>query len=71
MKIGVSAYSFKKYMDHTRCNYIDICNLAKEIGYDGIEFIDLNPEISGRRISMRLTALFRSICRTGSNSLDR
>lgn len=48
MKIGVSAYSFKKYMDQTRCNYIDICNIAKEIGYDGIEFIDLDPEISGK-----------------------
>ena len=48
MKIGVSAYSFSKYMKHTGCNYIDICNLAKEIGYEGIEFIDLNPEISGK-----------------------
>ncbi len=50
MKIGVSAYSFKKYMDHTRCNYIDICNIAKEIGYDGIEFVDLDPEISGKPV---------------------
>ena len=42
MKIGVSSYSFSKYMKATGCNYIDICNLAKEIGYDGIEFIDLD-----------------------------
>lgn len=47
MKIGVSSYSFSKYMKATGCNYIDICNLAKEIGFDGIEFIDLLPEISG------------------------
>ncbi len=50
MKIGVSSYSFSKYMKATGCNYIDICNIAKEIGYDGIEFIDLNPEISGKDV---------------------
>ena len=50
MKIGVSSYSFSKYMKATGANYIDICNKAKEIGYDGIEFIDLNPEISGKDV---------------------
>ena len=50
MKIGVSSYSFSHYMQTTGANYIDICNLAKEIGYDGIEFIDLNPEISGKDV---------------------
>lgn len=48
MKIGVSAYSFAKYMKHTGCNYKDICALAREIGFEGIEFIDFNPEISGK-----------------------
>ena len=47
MKIGVSSYSFSKYMRDTGCNYLAICDIAKEIGYDGIEFIDLKPEISG------------------------
>ena len=42
MKIGVSSYSFRKYIESTKCNYIDICNLAKEFGFDGIEFIDLD-----------------------------
>ena len=42
MKIGVSSYSFRKYIENTKCNYIDICNLAKEFGFDGIEFIDLD-----------------------------
>ena len=50
MKIGVSSYSFSKYMKATGANYIDICNLAKEIGYDGIEFIDLSPEVSGKDV---------------------
>ena len=54
MKIGVSSYSFAKYMKATGANYIDICNKAKEIGFDGIEFIDLNPEISGKDVKPRV-----------------
>ena len=50
MKIGVSSYSFSKYMKATGRNYIDICNLAKEIGFDGIEFIDLEPAVSGKDV---------------------
>ena len=45
MKIGVSSYSFNKYIINQKCSYIDICNIAKEIGFDGIEFINLdNPK---------------------------
>ena len=45
MKLGISVYSFKKHILETKCNYIDICNLTKEIGFDGIEFTRLdNPE---------------------------
>lgn len=47
MKIGVSSYSFSKYMKATGCNYLDICDLAKEMGFDGIEFTDLQSEVSG------------------------
>ena len=47
MKIGVSSYSFGKYMKATGCDYLAICDLAKDIGFDGIEFTDLNPEVSG------------------------
>ena len=42
MKIGVSSYSFSKYAKSTNCGYHDICDIAKEIGFDGIEFITLN-----------------------------
>lgn len=44
MKIGVSSYSFAKHMAQTGCSYFDICDKAKEIGFDGIEFIDLDHE---------------------------
>ena len=47
MKIGVSSYSFSKYMKASGCNYLAICDLAKEMGFDGIEFTDLMPEVSG------------------------
>ncbi len=45
MKLGVSSYSFAKHMAATGATYIDICNEAKRIGYDGIEFIDLDLKV--------------------------
>lgn len=45
MKIGVSSYSFQRYMLNTHANYIQICDLAHEMGYDGIEFIDLDLKV--------------------------
>ena len=42
MKIGVSSYSFRKYIMSTGANYIDICDRAKEMGFDCIEFVNLD-----------------------------
>ncbi len=42
MKIGVSSYSFRKYIIDNKCDYLEICDKAKEMGFDGIEFIDLD-----------------------------
>ena len=47
MKISVSSYSFLKYQKETQCNYLVLCDKAKELGFDGIEFTDLLPEYSG------------------------
>lgn len=47
MKIGVSSYSFLKYIKEKQCDYIEICNIAKEKGFDGIEFIDLDHPMFG------------------------
>ena len=55
MKLGVSSYSFLKYMKEKGCSYLDICDIAKEIGFDGIEFINLNSKslgINGDEIEM-------------------
>ena len=43
MKFGVSSYSFSKYIMQTKCDYFKICDIAKEIGYDG----DFTYEIHG------------------------
>ena len=43
MKIGVSSYSFGNYMRETGADLFKVCELAKELGFDGIEFTDL-PE---------------------------
>ncbi len=42
MKIGVSSYSFSKYRRESGCSYVDLCRIAKEIGFDAIEFIGLD-----------------------------
>ena len=47
MKIGVSSYSFAKHLASSGCSYLDICDKAKELGFDGIEFIGLVNEKLG------------------------
>lgn len=41
MKISVSSYSFSQHIKNTHASLFDVCDLAKEIGYQGIELIDL------------------------------
>lgn len=41
-KIGVSSYSFAKHLRSTRAGYGEVLRIAKEIGFDGVEFIDLD-----------------------------
>ncbi len=47
MKLGVSSYSFRKYILKEKCDYIKICDLAKEMGFDGIEFTPLDDPSYG------------------------
>lgn len=45
MKIGVSSYSFQKLINSGEETQLSIMKKAKEMGFDGIEFIDLSaPE---------------------------
>ncbi|MBQ7901145.1 MAG: sugar phosphate isomerase/epimerase [Clostridia bacterium] len=43
MKIGTSSYSFSQYIRAGKITQIDTVRLAKEIGFDCIEFTDLTP----------------------------
>ena len=44
MKLGVSSYSFARFAKREKCGYKEICDLAKEIGFEGIEFINLDDK---------------------------
>ncbi len=44
MQIGVSSYSFAAYRKQTGCSYLALCDKAKELGFAGIEFIDLEGD---------------------------
>ena len=62
MKLGVSAYSFNRLLKAGK-NYFEICDLAKEMGYEGIEFIDLNLEYGcGQQTRKELAQAIRSHC---------
>lgn len=62
MKIGVSSYSFHKLIKAGE-TYFNICDLAKEIGFDAIEFIDLDLKNgSGQQTIEELAADLRAHC---------
>lgn len=42
MKTGVSSYSFYQYVKDGRMDCEDVLCKAKEIGFDGVEFVDFN-----------------------------
>ena len=42
MKIGVSSYSFQQLINSGEETQLSIMKKAKEMGFDGIEFIDLS-----------------------------
>jgi len=62
MKLGVSSYSFSKYIAQTGASYLDICDEAKRIGYDGIEFIDLSLDIQPAASLQELARTIRAHC---------
>ncbi len=61
MKTGVSSYSFGKYINETKCDYFKVCDLAKEMGFDGIEFINLE-NYTERRDLLALADEIREHC---------
>lgn len=43
MKFSVSSYSFQRLLHSGKYTQLDLIRVAKEIGFDGIEYIDLMP----------------------------
>lgn len=43
MKFSVSSYSFQRLLNSGKYTQLDLIGVAKEMGFDGIEFIDLMP----------------------------
>lgn len=62
MKIGVSSYSFAQYMGETKANYFQIIDLAKEMGFDAIEFIDLKLDVQPAENLFALAKDIRAYC---------
>lgn len=62
MKIGVSSYSFANYMRDTGANYFKIIDIAKEMGFEGIEFIDLDTNIQPAESQLALAKEIRDYC---------
>lgn len=62
MKIGVSSYSFAQYMGKTKATYFDICDIAKEMGFDAIEFIDLSLDVQKADSLIDLAEQIRAYC---------
>ena len=62
MKIVVSSYSFSKYMQQTGADYFAVCDLAKKMGYDAIEFIDLSLDVQPAASLTELAQAIRRHC---------
>lgn len=62
MKLGVSSYSFQRLLKQGM-TYFEACDHAKAMGYDGIEFIDLDLRFGrGEETVKELAAHLRAHC---------
>ncbi len=52
MKISVTSYSFSQYIKSGKIKVEDCVCLAKELGFDGIEFIGLGCATQGERLAL-------------------
>ena len=62
MKFGVSSYSFSAYQRASGCDDFALCDLAKEIGFDGIEFTDIDPSKTGSATEEEAALKLREKC---------
>ena len=63
MKIGVSCYSFQRLLRRGEMTYYSACDAARHMGYEGIEFIDLDTQYgAGEATVAELAAHLRAHC---------
>jgi len=62
MKLGVSSYSFSHHLNESGENYLQICDRAREMGFDGIEFIDLSLDVQKSESLETLADEIRAHC---------
>ena len=64
MKYCVTTYSFSKYIKNNVCDYKKICDLTKKMGFDGIEFTDLQPALwNGEEDRIKIAEGLREYCK--------
>ncbi|MHB1457534.1 MAG: sugar phosphate isomerase/epimerase family protein [Armatimonadota bacterium] len=61
MKIGVSSYSFSRYLGNGVMDIFGVINAAKELGFEGIEFTDFG-HLTGSMSGMDAAKLVRDRC---------
>ncbi|MDD5898862.1 MAG: sugar phosphate isomerase/epimerase [Clostridia bacterium] len=59
MKIGVSSYSYSHYMQSTGADFFEVARLAKEQGFDAIEFLPLTKRDEDETLMDTAAALRR------------
>ncbi len=64
MKFSVSSYSFQRLLDSGKYTQLDLIGVAKEMGFDGIEFTDLKPT-DGMSVSEYAVALKEAADKAG------
>lgn len=63
MKLCVSSYSFSRYIREKGINYLNMCDIAQEIGFEGVEFIELDaPDLGVTKDCMGTAEAIRNHC---------
>ena len=61
MKTCVTTYSFRQYIVEKKCDYFEVIDKAVEMGFEGIEFVDLDDGMWGEHVPTDLVALGKKI----------
>ena len=63
MRLAVSSYSFRNDLKESGCDHFELCRLAKEMGFEGIEFVALDEGDFCCEDPLATAAALRDYCR--------